>query len=265
MVSDRTNHHAGWRRVLMRSRRARAFTLIELLVVVAVIAVLAGLLLPALGRAKATSQRAACLSNLRQLGLCLGLYASDNGGYYPPRGMANRWPSQLWWLYSDVRILLCPGQLRITNSPPVTGEEGRVDAAGRSYLMNGFSDCHLGDLPPEAWPALVRGKSLLSLPESGVLYPTDTILLGEKQADSDEFYVDIVAPGLAYLEHKLCLSRRRRSPPAVWQSHLPDQRMGRPGRLAHECRALPSPVRPLRSADRLFPQAIELAGASRRR
>ena len=201
MVSDRTNHHAGWRRVLMRSRRARAFTLIELLVVVAVIAVLAGLLLPALGRAKATSQRAACLSNLRQLGLCLSLYASDNGGYYPPRGMANRWPSQLWWLYSDVRILLCPGQLGITNSPPVTGEEGRVDAAGRSYLMNGFSDCHLGDLPPEAWPALVRGKSLLSLPESGVLYPTDTILLGEKQADSDEFYVDIVAPGLAYLEH----------------------------------------------------------------
>jgi|APCry1669189204_1035204.scaffolds.fasta_scaffold44519_1 prepilin-type N-terminal cleavage/methylation domain-containing protein/prepilin-type processing-associated H-X9-DG protein len=60
-----------------------AFTLIELLVVIAIIAILAALLLPALGKAKVMGQGVACTSNLKQLQLCWQLYSEDNGDNMP--------------------------------------------------------------------------------------------------------------------------------------------------------------------------------------
>ncbi|MEP6663412.1 MAG: prepilin-type N-terminal cleavage/methylation domain-containing protein, partial [Verrucomicrobiota bacterium] len=59
------------------------FTLIELLVVLVIVALLAGLLLPALARAKTKAQRAACISNLRQIGLAVTAYAGDYEGKIP--------------------------------------------------------------------------------------------------------------------------------------------------------------------------------------
>ena len=66
------------------SKRRNAFTLVELLVVIGIIALLISILLPALGRARQAAQTTACLSNLRQIGLGLTLYAGVSRDYLPP-------------------------------------------------------------------------------------------------------------------------------------------------------------------------------------
>lgn len=66
-----------------RSRSPSGFTLIELLVVMAILGVLAGLMSPALSGAKAKANSVRCLSNLRQVGIALRLYAEENEGRLP--------------------------------------------------------------------------------------------------------------------------------------------------------------------------------------
>ncbi len=75
----------------------RAFTLVELLVVIGIITVLIAMLLPALNKARASAQSVACLSNLRQLGQTLTMYATANRMHYPRSPSAPGGPE--WNIY----------------------------------------------------------------------------------------------------------------------------------------------------------------------
>ncbi len=79
----RRYRHVQYRPSILKRSRITGFTLIELLVVISIIALLIGILLPALSRARESSRAVACGNNVRTIGLAMEYYADDNRDYFP--------------------------------------------------------------------------------------------------------------------------------------------------------------------------------------
>lgn len=148
-------------------RHSRAFTLIELLVVIAIIGLLSALLLPALASSKGRAKQAACLSNMRQLGMSMILYADDHRGLLPLTSHGGS-PLESWintlkpYAGNLDRIRLCPSDSRASE---------RLTNNGTSYIQNEFLAVPLLD---PFGQELDRRHDIDTLPR-----PTETIMLFE--------------------------------------------------------------------------------------
>ncbi|HWD19640.1 MAG TPA: DUF1559 domain-containing protein [Verrucomicrobiae bacterium] len=171
--------------------KKNGFTLIELLVVIAIIAILASMLLPSLAKAKEAGRRMSCVNNEKQLAFSAAMYAQDSNGRYPMRSGSPRWPQQMISYFRHVAVLVCPTDVI---HQPQTFHDGDTnliaDNAPRTYMINGFND-YFHDVEPESFDAYMAGTLNKGMPEGKILFPSDTVIFGEKLYSSPQFYMDL--------------------------------------------------------------------------
>jgi prepilin-type N-terminal cleavage/methylation domain-containing protein len=203
----------------MRNRKRNGFTLVELLVVIGIIAILIGLLLPALSRAQASAKNVVCKSNLHQLGIMLQMYVNENQGWLYPVGpkiggvqeglgtnvMPHlRWPAVLF--ASDLPALKQP--LPYPNDPTAYTASEIASQASQPAAMAHMTKynaepftpkvmlCPADEQPYEAHSYVVN----LHLAEHGVRFgshnfgdanPSDIVVIGEKKTLEPDYNMEV--------------------------------------------------------------------------
>ena len=173
-----------------REQKRTAFSLVELLVVIGIIAVLIGILLPALRRVRLQAQCIACQSNMRQIGQCMIAYATENRGWLYPPDAGLIVPIQERWFIPVIKpkppldqtssdpkdwtpkVMLCPGDDQ---------EPGEY----HSYLLNHH---------------LMEHNIMYSSKPPANLTPSDVVVMGEKLTTAGNYFVEILSGRTTYYD-----------------------------------------------------------------
>lgn len=144
----------------MKNRSYNYFTLIELLIVIAIIAILAGMLLPALKKAREKSHQIACAGNIKQLGQGFNMYTDDFNGWYPctaeqafpngswcylisPYAEGRNWVISGWISVNSSGIFYCPGSKSEITTGPYAGTYQRNQLLSYGYNVYFFDMAYI--------------------------------------------------------------------------------------------------------------------------
>jgi len=144
---------------MFKSKSENDFTLIELLIVISIIMLLAGIMLPALSKAKALSLRHYCLGNEKQIGIAISNYSHDNNDWYLPAMVAAPWDSNG---YQGWDFLLFPY---------IYGEGSQYSPSCKKYYFNSVFACPDDKLPRDKVRSYSGNASTMKIKSSSEMMP----------------------------------------------------------------------------------------------
>ncbi|MHB1191098.1 MAG: DUF1559 family PulG-like putative transporter [Armatimonadota bacterium] len=175
----------------MKSTYRRGFTLIELLVVIAIIAILAAILFPVFAKAREKARQTSCLSNLKQLGLAIQMYATDWEGYPLSSSPSTTVPRTRWadCIFSYVKseqMFTCPSE----RSTAILAKNFAHDQS-KTYGGYGYNYQYLGNsrsAPPNL-PFTATDSSIQVPVQTVALADTTGVLNGDGSISGEGVYV----------------------------------------------------------------------------